>query len=68
MGLLGRVGKGAVSSNVGLIEFFEPDDTPSHLAALCSEEGCENLARGIRNRDVPVCFAHGATGEPKDGR
>lgn len=63
MSLPSRVGKGETSNNVRLIEWFEPDDAPSHLAALCSQKGCENLARGFRDGNVPVCFDHGASRE-----
>jgi hypothetical protein len=56
-----RGGKQAISDNVRLIEWFDGDDLPSHIAALCSEHGCENLARGFRSINVPVCFDHGAS-------
>ncbi len=63
MSLPGRVGKGDTSNNVRLIEWFESDDTPSHLAALCSEKECENLARDFRDGNVPVCFDHAGSRE-----
>ncbi len=55
-----RVGAQAIADRVRLIEYF---DTPPLLVALCSAQGCENLARGFQNQNVPVCFDHGA---PKD--
>jgi hypothetical protein len=58
-GLPERVGMGAVSKEVRLIEYFD-EGGPSFLVALCSTEGCENLARGFRDKDVPVCFDHAA--------
>ncbi len=58
-GLPGRVGIGAVSRQVRLIEYFDVGG-PSFLVALCSAEGCENLARSFQDNDVPVCFDHGA--------
>lgn len=56
-----RIGKQAISHNVRLIEWFDEDDRPSHLAALCSKPGCKNLARGFLERTVPVCSEHGAS-------
>jgi hypothetical protein len=64
MSLPGRVGMGAVSDRVRLIEYMESDGQPSMLVALCSAEGCENLARGFRDEKVPVCFDHGAQAKP----
>ena len=56
-----RAGKQAISNNVRLVEWFDENGKPSHLAALCSEPGCENLARDFRGRNVPVCLDHGAS-------
>ena len=57
-----RAGKQAIANNVRLVEWFDEDGgRPSHLAALCSEPGCENLARGFRDKNVPVCLDHGAS-------
>lgn len=58
-----RGGRQAISNDVRLAEWFDEDDKPSHLAALCSEQGCDNLARGFRDKNVPVCFDHGASRE-----
>jgi hypothetical protein len=55
-----RGGKQAISNNVRLAGWFDEDGQPSHLAALCSEQGCESLARGFRDKNEPVCFEHGA--------
>jgi len=55
-----RIGMQATSNNVRLIEYFD-HPKPSVLVALCSTEGCQNLARGFQDVNVPICFDHGAT-------